>query len=141
MHFCKATIALGEDIRNVAIRDEYSPISWPEMEVIRAMHGDGSVTQIIPFVAVPQSSRAERQRLSLIYGDAPCAAVWGGRSGPSEMEAPEATLRPGVTWINPISGETEVTGANANSYAPPLGEPEDDVPFDPPADKIATKKR
>ena len=37
------------------------------------------------------------------------ALVFGGRQGPSEMEAPEATLAEGVEWKNPLSGETQIT--------------------------------
>ena len=135
MHFCRATIALGGDTGNTVHRTEYSPISWPEVEIIRAMHGDASVLEIVPFVSVPQTPRAERQRLAMIYGDEVCAHVWGGRTGPSEMEAPEATLKAGVTWINPLTFETEITGGDMAR----LPEEEESIPFDDM--KAAVKKR
>jgi hypothetical protein len=128
MHFCKATIALGEDVRNVVVRDQFSPISWPEMEIIRATHGDASVTEIIPFVSVRQTPRAERQRLALIYGDDACSDAWGGRTGPSEMEAPAATLRAGVEWLNPITGQMEITEGKSHGVGPdviPAADPDE----------------
>jgi hypothetical protein len=144
MHFCKAVIALGEDRNNTVHRTEYSPISWPEVEVIRAMHGDSAVVEIIPFVSVPQTAKAERQRLAEIYGPEVCAHIWGGRSGPSEMEAPDATLKAGVTWINPITFETEVTEGKGHGLEPdvlPPADPDeaDTTPFGD--TKIAVKKR
>ena len=135
MHFCKAVIAPAEDMRNTVHRTEYSPISWPEVEIIRAIHGDASVVEIVPFVSVPQTPRAERQRLAEIYGDSACAHVWGGRSGPSEMEAPAATLKAGVTWINPLTFETEITGG-ATAQPP---EETENVPFDDV--KVAAKRK
>jgi hypothetical protein len=144
MHFCKAVIAIGEDMRNTVHRDETNPISWPEVEIIRLTHGDASVTEIIPFVSVPQSPRAERQRLSEIYGDSACATAWGGRSGPSEMEAPDATLRAGVTWINPITHEVEVTAPDGESARPETVEEETDLDIEPFGDapvKTMAKKR
>jgi hypothetical protein len=136
MHFCKATIALGEDMRNTVNRDETSPISWPEVEIVRLLHGDAAVTDIIPFVQVSQSPRAERQRLAEIYGDQACKDAWGGRAGPGEMEAPEATLKAGVTWVNPITRMVEVTSPGGGTTRPETIEEETDLetpPFDDPA--------
>jgi hypothetical protein len=149
MHFCKAVIALGEDRNNTVVRNQFNPISWPEVEVIRALHGDASVLEIIPFVAVAQTSRAERQRLAEIYGDKACSDIWGGRAGPLEMEAPEATLKPNVTWMNPITHGIEVTGGKgdgADVPKEPYYDEDDAPPFDGPApatvmEKPAAKKR
>ena len=35
MHFCTANIAIGGDTRNIMNRDEFAPVSWPEVEVLR----------------------------------------------------------------------------------------------------------
>jgi hypothetical protein len=118
MHFCTAHIALGGDDRNILHRDEFSPVSWPEIEVIRVLHGDDSVTQIRPFVEVYQDPRAERNRLAGIYGDKPLEIRWGGRNAPTEMEAPRATLASDTYWFNPLSRQTERTGRDGKSSKP-----------------------
>jgi hypothetical protein len=108
MHFCKASIAIGSDVRNVMLRDEFNPISWPEVDILRLIHGDDAVTDVIPFVSVNQQGRAERDRLSLIYGEGPAIQCWGGRNSPNELDAPGVPMLPRkFAWKNPITGRVE----------------------------------
>lgn len=123
MHFCKAEIALGGDIRNVADRGYFSPVSWPEIDIIRALHGDEAIVRVEPFVLVEQNPRAERARLAEIYGEGPITQAWGGRNPPAELAAPGIKKLPGnVAWRNPLTGKIEVTDAdgNATGEAPPV---------------------
>ena len=62
MHFCTARIALAGDTGQIAIRDRFSPVSWPELEVIKTLHGDDALLEVQPFVKVPQPPKAERDR-------------------------------------------------------------------------------
>jgi hypothetical protein len=121
MHFCTATIAIGGDSRNTAVRDEYSPVSWPEIEVLRLLHGDDAVTDVRPFVAVEQPPRVERQRLADIYGEEPLQRLWGGLRPPSELSAPRATLAANTVWQNPLTHDIEITGPDGmqSAKAPP----------------------
>jgi hypothetical protein len=125
MHFCKAKIAIGGDIRNVMARSEYNPVSWPEVAVLRMVHGDGSIDEIEPFVSVPQKPRDERQRLAMIYGEDPLKEIWGGRSAPDEMEAPGARLRENMTWFNTLTDQIEITGPDGrgSQSLPPEASP------------------
>jgi hypothetical protein len=107
MHFCKASIAIGGDSRNIMTRDEFNPVSWPEFDILRLLHGDDAVADVVPFVRVSQTGRDERARLALIYGEGPLQMCWGGRNPPAELEAPGATLPDKVTWQNPITGRIE----------------------------------
>src|SRR5262245_27845151 len=109
MHFCTASIMIGSDQNNIMTRDETAPLSWPEIEVLRVIHGDHSVIDVKPFVHVEQKPRDERQRLAFIYGDGPLAQVWGGRNAPSEMDAPKASIKAGVKWVNPLTNLMEET--------------------------------
>lgn len=107
MHFCTAKIAIGGDNRNIAIRDEFNPISWPEIEVLRLLHGDDALEDVVPFVRVNQPGKDERTRLAQIYGETPIQQCWGGRNAPSELEAPDVKLPAKVTWRNPLTGAIE----------------------------------
>jgi hypothetical protein len=111
MHFCTAKIAIGNDITSIMVRGPYSPVSWPEIEVLRYIHGESAVEDIEVIADVPQSGKAERQRLQMIYGEAPLIALWGGRNTPGEMENKEAKkIKKGLTWMNPLTGAVEVSG-------------------------------
>jgi hypothetical protein len=100
MHFCTAMIAIGDDKDNVYFADMFDPVSWPEIQVLQFIHGDNSVDQMRPFVKVEQSPRAERQRLVEKYGEDKVSVVFQ-RSGPADMEAPEATIAYGSQWKDP----------------------------------------
>lgn len=129
MHFCTAIVALQGDDMNKVHRSEYAPISWPEVEVILALHGPGSVSEIRPFISVEQDSRSEVERLRRIYGDIvvkddPISgdpAVYPGRNPAVTMEASEYTRAPaGTRWMNPLSGlQEEIT--EESSYPVPKG--------------------
>jgi len=139
MHFCTAEILLGGDDRNVMTRTEFNPVSWPEVEVLQVVHGSDSVRNVRPFVSVPQTPRAERDRLANIYGGEPLAVRWGGLNPPQEMEAPRVKIALETVWYNPITYRTERIGSDARSrgytvpaFVPPtrtqmLGLPDDEA--------------
>lgn len=109
MHFCTAYIALAGDEQQVAYRGPFDPISWPEVEVLRQVHGDEAVRNVKPFVFVEQDARAEQQRLLLIYGTVVTDAVYRGRKPVIEMDAAEMDiLEPGAVWMNPITREVSL---------------------------------
>jgi hypothetical protein len=108
MHFCKAYISIGGDREQVYYADQYAPISWPEVQVLQFIHGEDAIDRVQPFVRIDGwSSRDERQRLADKYSEDKVAAVFP-RSGPGEMEAPQATLAVGTEWKNPITQEAEL---------------------------------
>jgi hypothetical protein len=120
MHFCTAHVAIGGDPRNIMYRDEFSPVSWPELEVLRVIHGDDAVTGITVFADVRQTARAERERLAMKYSDEPLAEIWGGRNAPTELNAAGIKLKEDIIWMNPLSGQMEKTTAKGSEpYTPP----------------------
>lgn len=127
MHFCTANVAIGGDTRNIMIRSEFSPVSWPEIDILRLVHGNDAVTEVQPFVSVKQAARDERERLSYIYNDGPCSECWGGRNAPRELEAPDVQLPSDVIWQNPLTGEVENSGKDGQhsvkTEAPTLPRP------------------
>ncbi len=111
MHFCKAKIAIGGDNRNVFAAGPFAPVSWPEILVLQAVHGEQSIDEVEPFAIADQSPRDERDRLARKYGDAVLSEVFGGKQGkPQEMEAAGARIAPGVAWFNPVTDRVEITG-------------------------------
>jgi len=43
------------------------------------------------------------------YGEEVLATRWGGKNPPTELNAAGAKPRPGIVWLNPLSGLTEKT--------------------------------
>jgi hypothetical protein len=113
MHFCTCVVAITEDNGNAVHRTEFNPVSWPEIEVISALHGPASVSNVIPFVLVRQPADRERDRLFNIYGPIvvqqvdTAPAIYPGRHPNMPLEAPDFTIRPGLKWFNPISFRME----------------------------------
>jgi len=110
MHFCTARIAIAGDHQNVYSATEFDPISWPEIAVLQYLHGDQSITEVVPFAVAAQTGREERSRLAEKYKESIVSEVFGGRQSPGELDAPQVRIKPGVTWMNPLTRTVEVTG-------------------------------
>ena len=109
MHFCTAQIQLAGDLRNVVHREKDRPISWPEAEVLRFIHGEDAVLNVKPFVSVKQTAKEEKERLAIIYGYSVLEDVYPGKNPQMELDAPNAKVPETVDfWKNPI--EREVAG-------------------------------
>lgn len=106
MHFVTCEIRLAGDMLNTVPRDTFRPVSWPEVEVLRLIHGDASIVDVKPFVRVEQSAKAEKERLRHIYGNEIVETVFPGRNPQMEMEAPGAKLPEQIPlWKSPIDIE------------------------------------
>ena len=118
MHFCTAMVMVAGDKDQIVFRDKFSPVSWPEVEVLRIIHGEDAVFDVKPFIHVEQSSREERVRLILKYGKEYVDEALGqGRSIKDEfMQAVEADIAHGETWKNPLIQLEETIGGDG----PPL---------------------
>lgn len=102
MHYCCASIKLAGGHQTIVPRDTFNPVSWPEIEVIRAIHGDDSVVDVKPFVKVEQTTKAEKQRLIEKYGPI-VEDIFPGKNPQMEMEAAGVKLpTPTPVWKNPV---------------------------------------
>lgn len=132
MHFCTARVAIGGDMQQIANRDRFSPVSWPELEILKTLHGDDAVLDIQPFVRVPQPPKAERERLVLLYGEPVVQHIWGGTRPPTEMDPPGSLPEIAGPWFDPVLQEVRVVET-----------PETSEPFDPddkPVPKAAARR-
>ena len=115
MHFCTAMVRLGGDVRNIVPRGPFRPVSWPEIEVLRFLHGSDAVTDVVAIAKVTQSAKAEKERLRLLYSAAVLDEVFPGKNPQMELEMPGAKLpdQPPL-WANPI----EVDPATHGNFDP-----------------------
>jgi hypothetical protein len=120
MHFCMAQVMIAGDNQQVVHRGLFSPVSWPEIEILRFIHGEDAVTEVKPFARIDQRPRDERDRLVQIYGAEPVERCFPGRSTRDiEMEAENAKIDNGVEWLNPITHQHEIVGEAPPDYEPP----------------------
>ena len=106
MHFATCNVAINGGSLTIVPRTTSRPVSWPEIEVLRHLHGDDAVRDVKPFVSVQQSARAEKERLRLIYGRV-IEDLFPGKNPQMELEAPKAKLPPKPPhWRNPIIGSS-----------------------------------
>jgi hypothetical protein len=84
---CK--VALGGDIRNVVFRSQYDPVSVPELDIIAAIHGENSVTEIAYCTTTETTSADEKIRLAGKYGDKILNELFPGRNPNMGMLAPD----------------------------------------------------
>ena len=106
MHWCTCRVNLaGQNLTYVTFHAA-DPVSWPEVQVLSAMHGEENVMDIKPISIAEINSRVEKDRLIAKYGLL-VERVFPGRA--FRME----TLMPAETENLPISDrDGELTGAH-----------------------------
>lgn len=121
MHYCTASIRLADENETVVVRDTFRPVSWPEVEIIRAVHGDTAVSDVKPFVKVTQTAKAEKERLRAIYGPV-VEDIFPGKNPQMELEAAGAKLPEQIPlWKDPV--DKDPVGFEFEASPPPAEKP------------------
>lgn len=68
MHLCTCFVALGGDTRNVVWRGESNAVSFPEVNILKAVHGPEAVQSVTAIDEVESDPVREKARLVAIYG-------------------------------------------------------------------------
>jgi hypothetical protein len=69
MQLLSCYLVIGGDDNSVVVRDHDTAVTYPEMLVLKALHGGENVRQLEDIGAVERDSDAERSRLSELYGE------------------------------------------------------------------------
>jgi hypothetical protein len=151
MHWCTARVNLAGQGYTVIWFDQTNMVSWPEIQVIMAVHGEENVFDIKPVAIGETSIGTEKERLQLKYKYAPVEHCFPGRNPRMETLMPAETdnlpradeygqiIEP-RTLVSIISGGNghPVEEPPAPTPIPPQPEPEDEdeedaaVPEGPP---------
>jgi len=87
MHWCTARVNLsGQNCHTVSFSPE-DAISWPEVQVLIALHGEENVFDVKPVSVADVNSRMEKDRLWSKYGQV-VERVFPGRAFQMEMLKP-----------------------------------------------------
>ena len=105
MHFVTCNVRLAGDMRMEVVRDAFNPVSYPEVEILRFIHGDDAVLNVKAIAEVAQSAKEEKERLSLKYGTANVETVFPGKNPQMELKMPKASIDPDQNWWNPLDKE------------------------------------
>lgn len=95
MDRCACMIALGGDIMNIVARgDDNDAVSWPEVQVLRVIHGQSAVTDVKPIFKEDTTPAEEKARLAELYGEELIDKIFPGVSPMMQLEIGSDPARP-----------------------------------------------
>jgi len=118
MHWC--TCKFNQAGQGYYIQEIYytDPVSWPEVQVLSAIHGEENVFDVKPLRISETAARMEKERLAVKYGWENVERVFPGRS--FRMEG----LMPGETTDQPrADNDGDVVDPDDQSQSPPTEAP------------------
>jgi hypothetical protein len=136
MHWCTGKINLAGQSYTFVKIEATRPASWPELQVLQALHGDENVIDIKPCRISDTSVRAEKNRLLGKYG-AVVEKIFPGHTPRIEM------LMPGETEDQPrVDDEGEALHTNGTPGPGPDDDDDDGTetkPAEPPTGQAVFK--
>jgi hypothetical protein len=129
MHWCAGKVNLSGQGFTIIWFDQHNPVSWPEAQVMMAVHGEENVYDLKP-VAIGETTIAEeKERLAIKFGWKPVEHVFPGRNPRMEtlMPAHEQALPPADEY-GQITGKIAQPVAEPNGNGHPIEEPPPPMP-------------
>jgi hypothetical protein len=80
VQYCICKINLAGQNCHTVIYGEHNPVTWPEIQVLQALHGDENVMDIMPVGVGEVWPTEEKNRLMGIYGRQVVEACFPGRA-------------------------------------------------------------
>ena len=130
MHWCTANLNLAGQGFTVIWFDPTNPISWPEAQVLMAVHGEENISDIKPIAISETTPGDEKQRLAIKYGVRPVEHVFPGRTFRMETLMPAETAElPLADEYGQVESKDVVVSPNGNGH--PVEEPPPPQPIPP----------
>jgi len=80
IQYCICKINLAGQNCHTVIYDKFNPVTWPEVQVLQALHGDENVMDVMPVGMGEVWPTEEKNRLITIYGREVVEACFPGRA-------------------------------------------------------------
>ncbi|MEM0949537.1 MAG: hypothetical protein AAGK37_19215 [Pseudomonadota bacterium] len=125
-------VALGGDLKNVAVRGQSTPVTYPEMLVLRAIHGgEDKVWDIIEVGRKNVDLAEEIKRLNTVYGADVVGGLFPQMAGMVNLPLEDKSF---PTLEEFQAGEAARVAAQAEARAK-----RDEAPHEPPGKSSAKK--
>lgn len=77
MHLCTCLVMIAGDNSQIVAKNIHSPVTWPEIQVLKLIHGEDSVFDIVVLdEEIDRSPQEEMERLKIQYGEGPVKAMF-----------------------------------------------------------------
>jgi hypothetical protein len=96
IQYCTCKINLAGQNCHTVIYNEFNPVTWPEVQVLQAVHGDENVMDVMPCGIGEVWPTEEKNRLASIYGRKVVEACFPGRCEPATLRRGYAICRGGA---------------------------------------------
>jgi len=80
IQYCTCKVNLAGQNMHTVVYDQFNTVTWPEVQVLQAVHGDENVMDIMPVGLGETWPTAEKNRLIGIYGHRVVEACFPGRA-------------------------------------------------------------
>jgi hypothetical protein len=94
IQYCTCKVNLAGQNCHTVIYGEHNPVTWPEVQVLQALHGDENVMDIMPVSLGQVWPTEEKNRLMSIYGYKVVEACFPGRAFRMDYMMTEDTALP-----------------------------------------------
>jgi hypothetical protein len=139
VHYCKCRVNLSGQNCHTVIYNEFNPVTWPEVQVLMALHGDENVMDIVPVSIGEAWPSREKERLMQIYGPRVVEACFPGRAFRMELLMTGEEDLP--MFLEPGAPSTKVhEPGNGNGDHPDDDDDDDDAAAKAPPSTTAVMK-
>ncbi|MEY9184698.1 hypothetical protein ABIG06_006246 [Bradyrhizobium sp. USDA 326] len=80
IHHCTCRINLSGQNLHIVHFDQFNTLTWPEVQVLMALHGEENVMNVMPVMIDDVSPSAEKERLAAKYGARIVEQCYPGRA-------------------------------------------------------------
>jgi hypothetical protein len=113
IHHCTCRINLSGQNCHIVHYDQFNTVTWPEVQVLMALHGDENIMDVVPIMIAETSPSAEKERLSLQYGHRMVEQCFPGRAFRMQLMMTDDDTLPNVEDVQDKVSEAEVAALAA----------------------------
>jgi hypothetical protein len=114
IQYCTCRINLAGQNCHTVIYGEHNPVTWPEIQVLQALHGEENVMDIMPVGIGEVWPTEEKNRLASIYGRKVTEACFPGRAFRMDYMMTEDVNLPAYVGGEKISTKVPMPGSGTD---------------------------
>ena len=115
IHHCTCRINLSGQNCHIVVYDQFNTVTWPEVQVLMALHGDENVMDVMPVMLDKVSPAYEKERLASRYGNRIVEQCFPGRAFRMQLMMTDDDQLPRVEEVQEQITEAEVAALAARA--------------------------